>query len=525
MSSDDVDVVKQVNQERDAIDAHAGTRHVTDTEEEQQQQQSSSELAIITTVLRDSAPPQDDQALNKNQDQSECSCSDASNQVEERTSAQDSNAAVTWNSDVKSTGQPLQPRLQSVSTSTIRNQMHLLEANLRSKVFENDGAMRFRPSPSVPHVLLLARQSTTCSLQDELLLSKSTQDGAPPQVLCVAQGLAVDNNGHELSPLGPRPLSTACNNDARSGGIESAMECVSPGDLADETTLPHVARSGDDDTIPIDVGLPMGLHVEHELNARYEDETDHYAPEYNTPMAIRVEEEEDYENIPPAVEYDPACKTLVPDMLQRKIRRSRLLCMLSIFVLAVIAIGVSSILVILAGRQQKSASTSSLILDSREHGIQNLIGRVVGINVVTEDPGTSPYGQAYDWIVNKDTLRLTPYDANLVQRYIAAYFYFATTVDGPWAWCNPPTDPAGSTTCSAKQSTLTLAQASLAQVQASRWLTNTSECRWAGILCDYNGQIVGINLGKHTRNSDESWKKIDHFTSAHAALRHQVEMV
>jgi len=79
----------------------------------------------------------------------------------------------------------------------------------------------------------------------------------------------------------------------------------------------------------------------------------------------------------------------------------------------------------------------------------------------------------------------------LVQRYIAAYFYFATTSGGMWNWRNPA---GNSTYCVFKKQTGVDPSSFITTNNAMRWLSNTPECEWAGIRCDKQHQITNLHF-------------------------------
>lgn len=104
----------------------------------------------------------------------------------------------------------------------------------------------------------------------------------------------------------------------------------------------------------------------------------------------------------------------------------------------------------------------------------------------------SPYAKALQWILHDDDLKLTTSNSTLLQRYFAAYLYYATSVAGHWSSCNPKTDPM---TCVDQSNT------------GFFWLSNTSECRWAGVTCDNQGQIAVLDLGTYHRVSNSQKAK------------------
>lgn len=79
------------------------------------------------------------------------------------------------------------------------------------------------------------------------------------------------------------------------------------------------------------------------------------------------------------------------------------------------------------------------------------------------DSGT-PQGQAYRWILAEDDRVLCPLDTTLEQRYILAVLYYSTN-GKEWT-------------------------------DNGKWLSETSECSWLGVSCNFRGEIDTIELRK-----------------------------
>jgi len=203
-------------------------------------------------------------------------------------------------------------------------------------------------------------------------------------------------------------------------------------------------------------------------------------------VAVAVEEDDydEYDDdgmfIPSAVEYDPDAK---PPMYRN--RRFRLYGLLAVIVVVLVAIGAAvggTVGKKDDGDEGDTAPTAAPTAYRESLGIEAQIVRVVGTEVL-EDP-ESPYARALNWITWDDPMQITPEATNFVQRFTAAYWYFATTEDGPWRTCNPPDDPwSGETDCVFDQM-ISLFPLEFEQVPWSRWLSNTSECNWAALICD-----------------------------------------
>ena len=109
------------------------------------------------------------------------------------------------------------------------------------------------------------------------------------------------------------------------------------------------------------------------------------------------------------------------------------------------------------------------------------------------DDMSSPYRKALDWISNIDPMARTPDNPRFVQRYILAYFHFATSAKQPWA-----SDCAPSDTSEDKCILKVKHDEDRTSTRVSfRWLSNQDECDWAGISCDSYTQIFSINLGAY----------------------------
>jgi hypothetical protein len=209
-------------------------------------------------------------------------------------------------------------------------------------------------------------------------------------------------------------------------------------------------------------------------------------------VAVAVEEEDEDVFIPAAVEYDPDAK---PPMYRN--RRFRLYALLAFFVVVVVAIGAA--VGVTMGKKNEyhnTPSPTSAPTSLRESfGIRQQVERVIGTDLLN-DP-KSPYSKALEWITFEDPLALTPNDQNFVQRYVAVYFYYATTVEGPWLSCNPPANPhTDPSTCQFKKLG-GIFPLTYFDVPWNRWLSSANECDWAGITCDGNGQIRSMALGTY----------------------------
>ena len=132
-------------------------------------------------------------------------------------------------------------------------------------------------------------------------------------------------------------------------------------------------------------------------------------------------------------------------------------------------------------------------------GIREALEIATGLSLAltnsTRDLSSVAYLKALDWIVHSDPTAPLPEDPNLLQRFLAAYVYFATSVEHEWAGCGPPTPYSGNI-CTF-QEVHRFGDDTTLSVQGSRWLSGTNECHWVGISCDEESkQIVKISLSK-----------------------------
>jgi hypothetical protein len=125
-------------------------------------------------------------------------------------------------------------------------------------------------------------------------------------------------------------------------------------------------------------------------------------------------------------------------------------------------------------------------------GIRENVARVVSNEKL--DDYTSAYYKALEWITFVDPMTITPGDPKFMQRYLMAYFYYATSVKKPWeSGCAPADDEQDSCTYVFIPVRLSDVDEPVNK-KGSRWLSGLDECRWAGVDCDNSLQIRGIEL-------------------------------
>jgi hypothetical protein len=112
--------------------------------------------------------------------------------------------------------------------------------------------------------------------------------------------------------------------------------------------------------------------------------------------------------------------------------------------------------------------------------------------------------QAAHWMIYDDETRLSKDSENLMQRFVLCLFYMATTQNTPWRSCGRSQSPEvvnctyqyldksdfsqefiGSGTVVLK----------FKNVTSTPWLSSTHECEWAGVVCDPNDAVIGLDLG------------------------------
>jgi hypothetical protein len=101
----------------------------------------------------------------------------------------------------------------------------------------------------------------------------------------------------------------------------------------------------------------------------------------------------------------------------------------------------------------------------------------VGDPVLIRDLVT-PQGLAANWLINQDYRKVCP-DEKVVQRWVMAVFYYATNGD-EWLQCSVD----GSDECGSN----------LPFKSKQRFLSDFSECDWAGITCNTDDCVTEIEF-------------------------------
>ena len=113
------------------------------------------------------------------------------------------------------------------------------------------------------------------------------------------------------------------------------------------------------------------------------------------------------------------------------------------------------------------------------------------------DPSFGPYLQAFNWLQNEDPLQLTPSSSDdlFLQRFFTVYLYFATTVNGPWPFCNPPNTFLNEDDLCVYEKRVH-SEAQPVEIPWVRFLTNRTECQWVGVFCDDFGFVNALDFSK-----------------------------
>lgn len=131
--------------------------------------------------------------------------------------------------------------------------------------------------------------------------------------------------------------------------------------------------------------------------------------------------------------------------------------------------------------------------------IRETIAQTIGSERLEQ---SGPYQDALDWISVADPKQLDALSPNLLQRYVAAYLYYAT---GPWTVCGPA-ETVTEKNCFVTGTVGTSHGGIMAtQSEEIRWLSSDTECNWYGIECNERSQIVQITLGTPVSSSLAAW--------------------
>ena len=121
----------------------------------------------------------------------------------------------------------------------------------------------------------------------------------------------------------------------------------------------------------------------------------------------------------------------------------------------------------------------------------------VRINAVSSpndlnNPAT-PQAMALDWITNLDSRFLCPDDPQLKQRYSLAAFYYSTR-GNRWNMCDAPDNFLDPLEIAAANARCMIEP--MPGTGSDAWLTPSDECAWGGVVCDSNGMVERMDIGK-----------------------------
>jgi hypothetical protein len=368
---------------------------------------------------------------------------------------------------MRSNGPPRAASAESTMPSTY-HQLHTMETSLQAKLGADSAKGKSMDAPQNP-ATAHALQSLEASIQSKMNSANATA-AASPDTLSNFESQIMDKQRLGRGTGGERDASPL---DMQSAP-DSSLQKPSVGNVAHESSM----------FTKDDASESKGHH--NDLLYKADDQDLEYG-EYGGPdenglaVAFAVEEEEDA-YIPSAIEYDPDAK---PPMYRN--RRFRLYATMAMLV---VAVGTAGILAgILLGR---SSATPLPLPERATLGIREYVERLVGSEPMLD--ATNPYREALDWIQDVDPLALTPQDKGFAQRFLAAYLYFSTTVQGPW---NNDCDPAqeGETDDTVYRYTGVIDVTLEYTLDAKRWLSKHDSCLWCAVECDSAGQIIKIDFG------------------------------
>lgn len=217
-----------------------------------------------------------------------------------------------------------------------------------------------------------------------------------------------------------------------------------------------------------------------------------YGTDIDTGLAVATAVGDDDEMfIPAAVEFDPDAK---PPLYKN--RRFRLYSAVACAFLVIVVVIISVVIVLLGQGNNGSSDVTNEIQPSLPYretlGILETVTREIGAESLNDTE--SPYSQALQWITYEDPIQSVPEDTSFLQRYVLAYFYYATSVDRPWLSCS---QAEGNETDDCMFIKVVDSDGlEKSEIPFKRWLSNTSECEWAGIFCNDNEQVISIEMRK-----------------------------
>jgi hypothetical protein len=241
--------------------------------------------------------------------------------------------------------------------------------------------------------------------------------------------------------------------------------------------------SSDDDSV---LDIPE-LHAMHMGQSSHGDDGDAAAAAgESVAVAVEVDEEQ-----VPRIKAVPMAANVTA---KKKVpfHKAKTFCKIALILLiSIIIFGVAIITIIVRAGYRDSDGDG---VDRENLGIREAIQALVGAEQL-ESP-ESPYSKALEWMIHKDPMQLVPgVHSNFVQRFIMAYFYYATTANGPWRSCNPRLGNELEF-CYRLVANTVDDLGNEDGILSFRWLSSVHECQFAGVVCNDKMEVVGINLSK-----------------------------
>lgn len=136
-----------------------------------------------------------------------------------------------------------------------------------------------------------------------------------------------------------------------------------------------------------------------------------------------------------------------------------------------------------------SADPPTDIQITRAEEIIAKLASVIGEGVFLNDKSSQHH--AAFWIISEDEKNISAGDPSLVQRYVLAALYFATTPNHnnrhhAWKKCGM-----------APSRQMQICEYKLDKSPHYRFLSTASECEWFGVACNSNGDVIRINVGTY----------------------------
>ena len=364
-------------------------------------------------------------------------------------------------------------------------------SNLNAKVLAKQTASPLKSPRQLESALQskvarsVSRSSTPTSLRDMESLVRFNQDGntsAGTAINVLGAKKALKSN-ESMTGSAPRVLQD----------FESAVTSKTGSNIDAKDTMKHPASRVQQEqnvtTKVTNVARKADQNDSDKDAKKFETTTSaiHYCDdESGLAVALAVDEEDDIDfHLPSAVEYDPDAKPPV-----YKNRRFRIYALLLVATAIIGVIG--AVVGITVVNNVESTQSATPIPYRATIGIRETLAQFIPEEYF--DDVQSPYRKALDWITFIDPMAITPENPQFVQRYLLANLYYATSVQTPWTSGCAPSDSEPDQCKYTYIRTLRPVDDRFEKT-GLRWLSNTNECKWAGIQCDGFSQISMIDFG------------------------------